>query len=467
MEDIEQTIGEEPSPLSIRATAMLDALGIPWGEHSALTTKNKEDGSVEYVDLKKDEKIARLLTNLPGVHIENGITSCDIRDLYKMGDEKLAELLEALEPDVADIIRAEYEIRHRTIEKSETGLDFFDVPINLFRLPGGVSMILRGYIHESWWHARYGEQLAVAYAKARIIGIEGYATLPLGISLKKFWNSPEQLGHYDFLMQQLNRNGFHGTFAEFDARNQGKVQMDHGEGDHSKFSHLFYKQYHMYLLRQNPHIASTIPTPNDLAELLFAQSTTRMDLNDSATMDALSVTDNGNIAHVAYPSIKQENGSTKRYTATTMTGLELGQCTFSDALSALKLHMTARLMAEDRIERGVIADFEGNYHTPGKSFFMRYPLYAAMVVLNNIHELMAGTAHTRFWRSNEKNVAVYAEKLFTNPDWPAIFKEITKLAFFDVKDGKLVEHPIDITPTTAIPNDKEVAEIMKKFQESK
>ena len=87
---------------------------------------------------------------------------------------------------------------------------------------------------------------------------------------------------------------------------------------------------------------------------------------------------------------------------------------------------------------------------------------------------MAGTAHTRFWRSNEKNVAVYAEKLFTNPDWPAIFKEITKLAFFDVKNKtELAEHPIDyckefdIIPANAIPDDMRIKEIMNKLNTGK
>ena len=123
-----------------------------------------------------------------------------------------------------------------------------------------------------------------------------------------------------------------------------------------------------------------------------------------------------------------------------MTGFELGQMMYADALSAVKLHMLAKLSTDGHLPPGPIVDFQGAFHLSGKTFFMQYPQYALMVVLMNIHELMAGTA--RKLETNDKTAVAYSEKIFKNPNWKDVIKEILKLPIMAVEqDPKKTVEP--------------------------
>src|SRR3989344_4732371 len=138
-----------------------------------------------------------------------------------------------------------------------------------------------------------------------------------------------------------------------------------------------------------------------------------------------------------------------------MTGLEFGQTIFSDALSSVKLHLLAKLSTGGHIRTGPIVDFQGSGHLSGKSFFIQHTQYALMVVLMNIHELMAGSADRL--DSNEDTAVAYAKQLFTDPDWEAVVRTILELPLYEVErdPNKTVEigpnqrKLINITPDTA------------------
>ncbi len=147
--------GEIPDPLQIRASAIVDALGIPSGPYSALSQeRHKIDPKAnpeEWEKIKKKDKIiAEYLTNKPGVLIdkETGIVSSDFRDIYPEGlPEKLKKVLD---PNTAAIMEAEYkhaeDVRKRFGE-TEDELEA-DCTVHYFRLHGGIDLFSRGYVHD-------------------------------------------------------------------------------------------------------------------------------------------------------------------------------------------------------------------------------------------------------------------------------------------------------------------------------
>lgn len=141
------------------------------------------------------------------------------------------------------------------------------------------------------------------------------------------------------------------------------------------------------------------------------------------------------------------------------SGLEFGQMMFGDALSAIKLHLIARLMADGKITSGPILDIQGSGHLSNKSFFIRYPEYAMEVVLRTLPELLS-------FHGLPEMIVNDLER----PDWPEIVRQVAKLAFARTTDDPnniepffcdyLDEYGID--PKEVIPSDDEIGRIMEK-----
>ena len=118
------------------------------------------------------------------------------------------------------------------------------------------------------------------------------------------------------------------------------------------------------------------------------------------------------------------------------TGNEFGELVFTDALAALKLHNLANAMQNGLIDKGMVVDFEGAAHLHFKSFFLKYPQYAAEVVLRSIHMLMAGergknlTSEERKSGRNKPENLERVYKTLKNPDWISIIQKIGEIAMW-------------------------------------
>ncbi len=466
--------GEKPAPLQIRAQAIIDAFGIPSGQISALETDTENNR----IAPEKDKVIAELLTNKAGVFVnkEKGIVSCDPRDVYPDGLPRSLE--NALNQKTVGIINIMYESAktiHERFGNTENTLKS-EQPFNYFRLYGGVDLLLFGYVHNQDWHSHHQEFLAkIGTCNPSVVGIEGIIDKSPGTSLKKLWekdDTDKYGGHYDKLMKQLVERGFAGLFIEVDMRDTSMITMDSHKILNVKiFPRLpegFFKKYFSFLEKEQPMLAHKIGSHEELKDVLRKQSTTNEGLFTRTNVQYKK----GKRYH-AHPYI-EEDGET----SPTPTSLELGRSIFADALAALKLHMTAKLMADGHIPKGPIVDFEGAFHINSKSFFVRNPEYAAEVTLRTINELMAG-------KVKEKGNIEEIYEIFDNPDWTEIVKEIAKLHFFkvDTTQGKYAltgphQYPINnvpidflkiynIDPAQVMPSDEKIKNIIEKFARPK
>ena len=463
-EKLYQESGEIPDPIQIRSSAIIKALDIPSFETCALEKNERE----------KNKIIAEYLTNKEGVFVgkNKDFVSLDFRDIYPDGlPEKLKQILD---PDTLAIMEAEYKQRDYVKKRFGDTRNFLDAdcPTNYFRLPGGIDVFMRGYIHCEDWQRHHGHFIAKANKSAQIICLEGYSGRPLGKSLDLYWSSKEhQEGDYDTLMKEAIESGFQGLFTEIDARDRSKIDMDHYKAWNSnRFPNLplnFFKKYFEFLKKENPSLIKTIDSPEKLKQFLEMQSTTLKGVHGREK----DITEQGKI-YTKYPYI-----SKKRKTSFKPTYLELGQHLFTDAMSAIKLHLIAKLMADKHIEKGPIIDYQGDGHSFSKSFFLKYPEYAVQIVLRTVNELMAG-------KIKEKDNISEIYKNFENPEWNEIVKEITKLAFKKIENNpeksvdiganqkKLIDEPIDflktydINPDEVVPSDKKIEKIRKKIAEN-
>ncbi len=449
--------GEVPDPSRIRAEAIVEALGIPSGEWSALEI-NKER---RRVNPEKDKIIAEYLTNKPGVVIDKnkGIVSSDFRDIYPEGPPQ--ELKDVLDLDTLAIMEAEYEHVKQAKETLKRDLKD-DRPVNYFRLPGGVDLFSHAYTHNKKWQKNNGEFLREANKHAKVICIEGFANLPFASSLDLLWSKWER--DYGVLMHEAVDAGFNGLFTEVDARDNSRVEMDNVSVESfPKLSPTFFDEYFDFLQREHPTLTKIIGSPKNLKEFLITQSTTK---KVGIILEREEIYSQGKF-YISYPYL-----SKKGEISPEPTFLELGQHLFTDALAAIKLHLIAKLMSDGYIEKGPIIDYEGTGHLSSKSFFLRYPQYAMEVVLRTTNELMVGRV---------KNLSeIY--RVFENPNWKEIVKEISKLTFegienypskptvINTKQRELTEKPIDfletynIDPQKVMPTDEEIKEIREKLK---
>jgi len=92
-----------------------------------------------------------------------------------------------------------------------------NLPLIYNRLPGGVGVFLRGYMHNKGWQKNFGTKLPEIYAHSSIVLLEGYVVLSIGESLKKLWNIDDDFGDLMKRIYVLNPNIL---FGEVDARNE-------------------------------------------------------------------------------------------------------------------------------------------------------------------------------------------------------------------------------------------------------
>lgn len=473
-ERLRKESGEIPDPLQIRAALIIEALGIPSSQYSALSQERYKAKPEELEKIKKKDKIiAKYLTNKAGVLIDKkaGIVSRDFRDMYPNGLPQ--EVKEALEPGTLAIMEEEYKHLKHTKNKFGDTKDESKAEhaINYRRLPGGIPLFSRGYYHNEKWQRNHGEFLKKINKHAKVICVEGFGDVPFGDSLDLRWSNQQvQQGHYDALMHEAADAGFKGNFAAINARDKSKIQMDADFfGEFPKLPSDFFKKYFEFFQKEHPILPEKIGSPENLEKALRAQSTTK---EGESGKKSNRIIKKGRYYHNFTYLSKEGEVSLEP------TFLELGQQLFGDALSAVKLHLIGKLMQDGHIEKGPIIDYEGADHLSSKSFFLQEPQYAMEVVLRTVNELMAG-------RVKEEGNIPEIYKVFENPDWSEIVKEIAKLAFKEVENDpskstaigpnqrKLIEKPVDylkiyhIDPQKVIPSDKEIEKIRERFARKK
>jgi len=463
--ELYEKLGKIPDPIEIRAAALIKAIGLPEGPYSAIEIDPK---TKRRVNPEKDRIITEYLTNHPGVEVAPGVVSLDFRDMYPDGLPE--ELKNALDPATREIMEIEYEHQKRSKENYERTKDKHDLdaPVHYFRLPGGIDLFLRGYRHNPRWQVRHGEYLKKLNKLATVIAIEGIAQRPFGKSLDLYWSSlNHQRGHYDALMKEAVESGFSGLFTEVDARDISKVRMDHDFASNRKVRYPelpdeFYQDYFEYLKRKHPSLTKIIDSPEELKAFLMLQSLVSI----RRRMRGRDVVEEGKIYYL-YPYLTET-----RRVSYQPTFLELGQMLFTDALAAIKLLLIAKLMSDGYLEKGPIIDYEGARHLSSKSFFLKYPHYAMIVVLRTINELMAGRV------SNLP--AIY--EVFRNPNWAEIVKEIARLVFkkpekdeskpvrIGPNQRRLLDYQVDflniygLNPESIMPTDEEIERIRERLK---
>ena len=451
----ENIVNQDPnSPILSEASDIRDSLGIPGGECAAIGPVGKlEPGAkpgtfatnpAEFAKATERERIIwEKLASHPGVLIDSKrgmrdfgkgffgdasqIISIDPRDTVFQDGQISEDLKNALGPDVSTILEIKIKERQRIIRQygdTKSRL-YVDRPIHFFRLPGGATIIPVGYRHTEKWHKRHGEHIAKISHYAEIIAIEGYLGTPYGESLIKYWKGSK--GHYDALMHEATEAGFKGLFVEIDPRDsrRKKALMDNIKQDvFPNLSKDFFSAYGDYLRLEDPEFFKQIQAAGGLEFALRAQATTK-----EARSREESDTFQRGIGYHAHQYLTKD-----KKTSFSPTGLELGEHLFADAVSAIRLHMMARLQAEGKIPMGPILDIEGSNHLPAKNFFIRYPIYAMMVILRNPHFALVHTL-----KDNEGVEDVI--KFFQNPDLTEILHKLGDLPFHRVEEapGKSVE----------------------------
>ncbi len=452
--ELYEKLGKIPDPLQIRAQSIVKAFRIPSFPYSSIERKEEKEKERE-----RDKIIAECLTNRPGVWIdkEKGIISSDFRDLYPQGLPE--ELKGVLSPDTLEIMEIEYEHLKKINPDTKNFIEA-DFPIHYFRLPGGVDLFMKGYGHYKKWQKEHGEYLKKMNKEAKVICIEGFAYIPFGKSLELYWGKREfQKGDYDKLMKEAVKGGFRGLFTEIDARDMSKIRMDHSVSFSfpDDLPDAFFSEYFEFLGTQHPKLKEEVGSPEKLKEYLIALSITDEGVLRREKIGGGRIFRDGK-KYWAFPYITKEGETSFKPTL-----FELGQYLFTDALSAIKLHLIARLMAEGKIKKGPIIDYEGVDHLSSKAFFLKHPEYAMEVVLRMINELMAG-------RVKEGQIEQIYE-VFRKPNWQEAVKEIAKLVFKRPSpNGKeLLDEKIDfletfnLDPEKIIPSDKQIEQIREKI----
>ncbi len=465
IENVSRQIGEEITPQDVRAHLITKLFNIPQGWTSGLSTQQeiKIDGTVEQKRMypKLDQLIATHFTNktVAVAKTSDGepVISTDFRDFKDIGNILKSFKKEVAQLDVGKefgmkiytILRKEYEHlqniyeENKNIKRIDIKRESRDRSIEFAYLPGGNPVFLRGYIHSKEWQSVHGEHLADTYKDVDYIAIES-GGVPIGERLQDQWSNKweNKQGDYSRLMKDLVNNGFDGIFFDIDARNNTKIQFDSYFDSENNLQQIqlpdiFYEHYFLYLQRENPRFTKKIKSSSKLKQIMLTQTT--------ATPHILSANQRMmNDAKLYDASLSISNNLT---VATLPTGNELGQMAFADAMSALKLHILAQNMNDGHIKKGIIVDFEGAEHLPMKSFYLKYPQYAAEIVLRTIHELMASYVGDNLnWddlkqgKNNPKNL-YNVQQMFEAPDWFDMIQEIKRIpmAYVENDPNKTVE----------------------------
>ncbi len=465
IEHVSRKDGQDLIPQDVRAYLITKLFNIPQGWTSGIATEKvvQPDGTVEQKRTapELDKLVATYFTNKTVTvgETDDGqpIISTDFRDFPDI-EQTLASFKEqvsqlppdrggALGMEISSILEKEY--AHLTkIDNPDNTDTQRDCPVEFDYLPGGVPLFLRGYTHAKDWQNVHGKHLAETYKNAAYIAIES-SGVPLGDRLKSYWSNPhEQIGDYDVLMKDLVDHGFNGMFMDVDARDITKILFDSYSDKEGilrtiELPHIYYDHYFHYLEKENPRFAQKIQTPERLKQLLFAQST-------AAKASEIGRVTSDKKWYDASLSIDHKFES-----ISLPTGYELGQMAFADAMAALKLHILAQKMNEGTVKKGIIVDFEGAEHLFMKSFYLKYPQYAAEIVLRTINEALAGEMdgslpyeRYRSGKNNPENLA-QAIDILNKPEWLNVVVQISRIPMAYVEN--------DPHKTTAIgPNQKQM-----------
>jgi len=459
-----QESGKNLDRINLRSGLLLNTFDLPLELYNSLEKpKGKETEEEIKERLKRDEIINTKLVNKEGVWIDKkrNIFSLDFRDMYPDGLPE--DLKNVLDPRTKRIMEIEYEHRKFVQDNHSFLLSFLfldtqdnlmkaDQAIHYFRLPGGIDLFLKSYVHHEDWQKIHGKFLKEINREAEIISLESYLKYPFGNSLSIRWLSKYD-GSYNILMKEAVAAGFSGLFTEVDMRNVSHVQMDSTiKNDFQFFPDLpdeFFSKYFEYLKRENPSLINHIKSPDKLKKILRALST-----SSDGTFFRSKDKDSMGTKYYNFPYIS-ETGKV----SFEPTYLELGQHLFSDALASIKLHLIGKLMADGYLKKGPIIDYEGGAHLPSKTFFLKYPRYAMEVVLRTVNELMA---------EKSKNLTdIY--HILEQPDWELITKEIFRLTFKKVENNKLIDVSPDVftlyhvDPKQVIPSDEQIDKIIEQI----
>ena len=448
MSSIAERFSEDVSPISVRAHALVRAFGIPSGQFSTL--ESHPDGSR---DTDAERLYAGHVAAPAGVRSpEKGIPSsaaidlslADCRDLLKSMDSRSVAIIEA---DLAE---------------AKAKPDGY-APMLYFRMPGGVDLFLKGYVHRDEEQEKHGRLLREITGRAQVIAVEGYAEYKTGKSLTnylRFFKRGISTDGYGELMVDAMEAGFKGIFAEVDPRDWSHVDLERAFSE-SSLPDSFFETYFEYLKRESPEVATGIGGWRRLRELLDRQTHRHL----------ASVNEELRDGTVRYGNRFVEAGRDGDFrTSLSPTGFEFGSQLFSDALSAIRLHIIARIMADGKIPKGPILDIQGDLHLSGKQFFMRYPEYAMEIVLRTLLELLSADASDVFGREKKK-----IEKIRTGldkPDWERIARKIGTIPFMNSQF--LIEphvHTFDffreygLRPGDSMPSEAEIADIVTKVDQ--
>lgn len=436
--------GEAPSPMGIRAHALIRAFGIASGQFSPLETKQEGTRDTGAERLYSESAVSPAGVETVG----SGIPSASALDLSLANH---AELLDMMDPRSAEIIRADHREADALPEKYS--------PMLYFRMPGGVDVFLKGYIHTDEMQDRRGSFLKAMTKEAAVIALEGAVDVADGTSLRVYYRAGQHgqsTNGFGELMQDAMNGGFRGVFAEVDPRDWSKVSLDLSL-DEGSLPDSFFVTYFEYLKRENPALAGRIGDVENFRNLLRKQTHRKLAILEEESSDKTTRQANGFVADV-------DGGGE---ISVVPTGLEFGSQLFSDALSSIRLHVLAKLMADGKIPKGPILDFQGTAHLSGKQFFMRYPEYAMEVVLRSVPEILSTDVSDIFGRKSKKIQKI--EKRMKDPDWERIVRKLGTISFMNSRF--LVEPHVykcdffkeyGINPGSVMPTDAVISEIVER-----
>lgn len=400
------------SPQSKIADLLLNALGINYGHASHFDRVNPLDSKI----------LSQHIDNIPGITIHPRsnipVISTDVRDFYPNGLPD--EITEIMDPNTVGYINREYETLRSARENNSPSIKL-DLPIYYHRLPNGIDIILRGYMHSEKWQGLFGKELKNTAEHIKYMVIEGYPEVPFEKKITAYWK--EDNTTYGSLIHNAIHKNPNISFFMFDQR----AFLDGSETQFWAESHnVFLKNYYEYLYKINRRLYNTIKTENRLGKILKKMSV--------AGSLLFRTEDRVNSRSIHYSNNTGLHPNKLTY-ADNPTMLQFGASVFSEALISLKIHFLSVLIERKVMEKGLIVEYQGADHLPNKSFFMKYPHFALMVVLQNLPYLVLNY----IYKSNKLLEEIQ------NPNWEEILRQIGRMPMGKVDPPDVWRKQVDIS----------------------
>jgi len=216
-----------------------------------------------------------------------------------------------------------------------------------------IFVVLVGCWHNREYYEKHKDYLLGVGKEAAVICLEGAFDIPYGESSNYYWTNEHQF--YGNLMRDVVAEGFDGVFAEVDMRDNSKIDFQ----DVKRLPDDFFKKWYEYLQRMFPDMCKNISGHTELRALMKSQSTA------DGISGNLKILPYRGVAVVAYPFTDPSGQIHYR-----PTGFELGEQVWADAMSAIKLYLIAKEMADGRLRKGPIVYFVGASHLSPLRFFI-------------------------------------------------------------------------------------------------